>query len=74
MNKKTNEEKACWSCKRSYMRNEGKLGLCPKCVNIYGSYAVSLCALGLTYGGKQLIKHSGKIMKTVAEVAKNIKS
>jgi len=74
MNKKTNEEKTCWSCKRSYMKNEGKLGLCPKCINIYASPAVSLGAVGIAYGSKQLIKHSRKIIKTVAELAKNIKS
>lgn len=74
MDKNTNEEKTCWSCKRSYLKNEGKLGLCPKCINKYGSTAASLGALGFAYGGKQLIKHSGKIIKTVTEVAKNIKS
>lgn len=74
MDRKTNDDKTCWSCRRSYMKNEGKLGLCPNCINKYGSLAASVGALGLAYGGKQFIKHSGKIIRNVAEVAKNIKS
>jgi len=74
MDKKTNEEKKCWSCKRSYLKNEGKHGLCPKCINKYGSPAAGLGALGLAYGGKQLIKHSGKIIKIVTGMVKNNKS
>jgi hypothetical protein len=73
MNKKTNEEKICWSCKRSYMKNEGKLGLCPKCINKYGTPAAGIGIAALTIGGRQLFKHGGKIIKTAANVAKNIK-
>ncbi|MGB4658077.1 MAG: hypothetical protein WBI07_02725 [Mobilitalea sp.] len=73
MDKKTNEEKMCWSCKRSYMNNEGKLGLCPKCINKYGTPVAGIGVIGLAFGSRQLIKHGGKIFKTAANVAKNIK-
>ena len=73
MDKKTNEEKICWSCKRSFIKKEGKLGLCPKCINKHGTPAAGIGIAGLVFGGRQLIKHGGKIINTAAKVAKNIK-
>ncbi|MGF7142363.1 hypothetical protein HNQ56_000781 [Anaerotaenia torta] len=73
MDKKTNDEKKCWACKRAYMINEGKIGLCPKCINKYGTPVASIGIAGLSIGGRQLIKHGGKIIKTAANVAKKVK-
>jgi len=65
MDKPTDQEKKCWFCKRSFMDNEGELGLglCPKCINKIGSPAavVGLGVLGLL--GRLIIKNIGKILK-----------
>lgn len=46
------------------------MGLCPNCVNKYGTPAAAVAALGLVVGGRYLIKNGGKIAKGVAEAAK----
>lgn len=73
MKKKTDkEEKICWACKRTLVE-ESKLGLCPGCVNKYGTPAAALAALGLGVLGKQALKHGGKAVKVVANVIRYIK-
>ncbi|GHU57103.1 hypothetical protein FACS1894132_14750 [Clostridia bacterium] len=60
------------ACK-SILVEDGKLGLCPKCINKYGSPATALGLLGLGIAGKQLLKNGGKIVKVEASTVKNIK-
>lgn len=73
MKKKTDkEEKECWACKRTLVE-ESKLGLCPDCVNKYGTPAAALGALGLGVLGRQALKQSGKAVKVVANVIRHIK-
>ena len=66
------EQKICWACKRT-LAEESKLGLCPECVNKYGTPAAALSALGLGVLGKQALKHGGKAVKVVAKVIRYIK-
>ncbi len=66
-------EKTCWACHRVIV-GKSVMGLCPKCVNKYGTPAAAVAALGLAVGGRYLIKNGGKIAKTVAEAAKIFKA
>lgn len=66
------EEKICWACKRT-LAEESKLGLCPDCVNKYGTPAASAGTLGLVVLCKKAFKHSGKAVKVVANVIRYIK-
>lgn len=68
---KTNE-KTCWACKRILI-GESKLGLCPDCLNKYGTPAAAAFTLGLGLGGRYLVKNAGKIGKGILNIAKNIK-
>lgn len=63
MDNSTNKESICWSCKRSFMDSEGKLGLCPNCINKFGTPAagVGVAIFGLL--GRLIIKNIGKILK-----------
>ncbi len=73
MKKKTdNEDKICWACERTLV-GESKLGLCPDCVNKYGTPAAAVGLLGLGLLGRQALKHSGKAVKVVANVIRHIK-
>ena len=47
-------------CKRILI-GESKLGLCPDCLNKYGSPAAAVGIAGLAVGGRFLLKNSGKI-------------
>lgn len=64
------ENKKCWACKRTLVGNL-KMGLCSDCMNKYGSVGAAVAALGLTVGGRQLIKHGGKIIKVAAKIIKH---
>ncbi|GHU51788.1 hypothetical protein AGMMS49975_06320 [Clostridia bacterium] len=70
---KKNEQdvKKCWVCK-SILVDDGKLGLCPKCINKYGSPAAALGLLDLGIVGKQLVKNGGKIAEVSANVVKRL--
>lgn len=60
MKKITDKEgKICWACKRTLVE-DSKLGLCPNCVNKFGSPAVALGVLGFSALGKQALKHIWK--------------
>ena len=72
MKKTDKEEKICWACKRTLVE-ESKLGLCPDCVNKYGTPAAAVGLLGLGLLGRQALKHSGKAVKVVANVIRQIK-
>lgn len=63
------ENKKCWACKRTLVGNT-KLGLCPDCINKYGSPAAAAVAFGIVYGGKQLIKHGDKVIKAVKTISR----
>ena len=64
------ENKKCWACKRTIVGNS-KIRLCPNCINKYGSVGAAVAALSLAVGGKQLVKHSGKIIKVVTKIIKH---
>ena len=73
MKKKTDkEEKICWACKRILVE-ESKIGLCPDCVNKFGTPVVAAGALGLGLLGRKALKHSGKAVKFVVNVMRYIK-
>lgn len=63
---KENKNKKCWACKRTLI-GDSKMGLCPGCINKYGSVA----ALGLVVGGRQLVKHGGKIIKGATKIIRH---
>jgi hypothetical protein len=64
-----NDDKKCWSCKSILVEN-GQLGLCPKCINKYGTpvAAVGLVALGLA--GTHAFKNRTKIFNFLLNIAK----
>ena len=53
------ENKKCWACKRTLV-GDSKMGLCPDCINKYGSVGATAAVLGLAVGGRLLVKHVGK--------------
>lgn len=59
------ENKKCWACKRTLV-GDSKMGLCPDCMNKYGSFA-AIMTLVLPVAGRQLIKHGGKIIKRLSK-------
>ncbi len=71
---KENEDvmRVCWACK-TILVEDSKLGLCPKCVNRYGSPVAGVLLFGLGLAGRQLWKNGGKIIKAAVDIAKNIK-
>lgn len=73
MERKTNKkEKVCWACKRILVE-KSKTGLCPNCINKYGTPAAAVLGLGLTALASQAVKHSGKAVKFVGNAIKHIK-
>lgn len=58
----TKTDKHCLVCKRS-LAGKGKHGVCPDCVNKYGTPAAALLSIGLVIGGKGLLKGGGKAVK-----------
>jgi hypothetical protein len=68
-NKEEQDAKTCWACK-SILVEDGKLGLCPKCINNYGTPVAAAAAIGLAFAGKQLLKNSGKIIKFATNIIK----
>ncbi len=64
------ENKKCWACKRTLVGNS-KIGLCPNCINKYGSVGAAVAFSCLAVGGRQLVKNGGKIIKVAAKIAKH---
>ena len=64
------ENKKCWACKRTLV-GDSKMGLCPGCINKYGSAGATVAALGLAVGGRQIVKHGGKIIKVATKIIKH---
>ncbi len=65
------EDKKCWACKRTLV-GDSKMGLCPDCINKYGSVGAAVAAFGVVVGGRQLVKHGGKIIKATFKLAAKI--
>ena len=61
-----NNENTCWACKRILVGNS-KLGLCPDCMNKYGSAASTVGVFGICGIIRFLIKNSDKALKIVAK-------
>lgn len=72
-NDKKQDEKICWACKR-VITGKSTFGLCPNCVNKYGTPAACVVAIGIGVGGKKLLKNSGKIINVAVKIAKNLKT
>ena len=58
-NMEKNNEKKCWACKRILL-TESKTGLCPDCINKYGSPAAAVAALAGSIGIGFLLKKAPK--------------
>lgn len=67
---KTNKDsKKCKSCKRT-LTGKSKTGLCPDCVNKYGTPAAGVGIGAAAIGIKQAVKHKdaiGKVIKTMGK-------
>ncbi len=55
-------EKKCWACK-SILLTESKTGLCPQCLNKYGSPVAAVAALAGSVGLGVLVKKAPKLIK-----------
>lgn len=64
------ENRKCWACKRTLV-GDSKMGLCQDCINKYGSVGAVVATFGLAAGGRQLIKHGGKIIKAATKIIKH---
>ncbi|MBS7019293.1 MAG: hypothetical protein KH145_09170 [Faecalibacterium prausnitzii] len=64
------ENKKCWACKRTLV-GDSKMGLCPDCINKYGSIGATVAAFGLVVGGRQLVKNGEKIIKGFFQITKH---
>ena len=60
--KKKTDEKKCVICKRTLM-GESKTGLCPECLNKYGTPAAGFGVTGIVLGGKVIFQNREKIVK-----------
>ena len=67
------DEKICLACKRILI-GESKLGLCPDCLNKYGSVGVTLGLGGIAFLWNEVWKNRGNIAKSAIDVIKLIKS
>jgi hypothetical protein len=68
------DEKICWACKRILVE-ESKLGLCPDCLNKYGTpvAAISIGSIA-SLGIRWVFKNGGKVAKGAFDLIKLIKS
>lgn len=64
------ENKKCWGCKRTLV-GDSKMGLCPNCINRYGSVGAAFMAFGVAVGGRRLVKNGGKIIKAATKIIKH---
>lgn len=65
------DEKPCWACKRILVGG-GKLGLCPDCLNKYGTPVATLSIGCLALLGRKVLRNNGKIAKGAIDVIKHI--
>lgn len=54
-----NKERKCWSCKRILI-GKTKLGLCPECLNKYGSGVTTIGIMALALVGNALLRKNRK--------------
>ncbi len=66
------KEKTCWKCK-TIIVGDSKFGLCPKCINKYGSAGAAAAALGAGIGVNYIRKNKDKVITFVVEGIKSIK-
>lgn len=75
MNTEKNEM-ICWSCKRNVI-GDSTFGLCPNCINTYGTPVAAVGILGIgsiaSLGISWVFKNSGKVAKGAFNVIKLIK-
>ena len=64
------ESNKCWVCKRTLV-GESQLGLCPDCMNKYGSPAAAVLVVGAGVGVRQLVKNGGKIIKVMTKIVRH---
>ena len=70
MKKKINEKK-CRICART-LEGKSKTGLCPSCVNKYGTPAAATGVAGLMVGAKVVVKNRNKIAKGAVKIGKTV--
>ena len=63
------ENKKCWACKRTLVGNS-KMGLCPDCINKYGSVGAAVARCGVGGGGRQVVQHGGRVIKVGTKIIK----
>ncbi len=64
------DEKVCWACKRILI-GESKFGLCPSCLNEYGSLVIGSI---ISIGSGLVLRNGSKVVKGVFEKIKLNKS
>lgn len=69
MKQKKDKVRKCNICKRAITEDD-KTGLCPKCLNKYGTPAAAVGVGALSMGVKIAIKHKDKIINGAIKVAK----
>ena len=67
------DEKICWACKKTLVE-ESKSGLCPSCVNKYGSPVVGAVVGVLSLGSAWVFKNREKVVIGAIDAIKHIKS
>ena len=67
------DEKICRACKRILVGGS-KFGLCPDCLNKYGSPVVAISSVGILTLGRWVLKNSGKFAKHAFDAIRLIKS
>lgn len=65
--------KKCSICKRTLV-SESKSGLCPDCLNKYGTPAAAVGAGSILVAAKTVIKNKDKIAKGAVKVGKTVLS
>lgn len=67
------KEKKCSICKRTLV-SESKSGLCPDCLNKYGTPVAAVGAGSILVAAKTVIKNKEKITKGAVKVGKTVLS
>lgn len=63
------ENKKCWACKRTLV-GDSKMGLCPDCMNKYGSVGAVITTIGVAAYANHVVKKGGKIINVFAKIIK----
>lgn len=69
MKQKNDKERKCSICKRAITADD-KTGLCPKCVNKYGTPAAAVGVGALGMGVRFVVQHKDKIINGAVKAAK----